>query len=67
MVADALLPGCSLATTKPITAVAPLATTMAVYVIRLTRASARRRVSGVCLLRGRDIWCDGLPQLVRLK
>lgn len=39
-------PGCSLATVTPMNAVAPLATTMAPRVSRLTRAWARARAAG---------------------
>jgi hypothetical protein len=57
VVAAALLPGCSLATTNPINAVAPVAANTTARVIRLTRAWARCRVSGVCLLCARAICC----------
>jgi hypothetical protein len=43
----ALTPGCSLAITTPIRAVAPVAARTAARVNRRTRASARRRAAGV--------------------
>lgn len=44
---EALFPGCSLAMTTPMAAVAPVARRMAARVSRRSRTVARRRASGV--------------------
>jgi hypothetical protein len=61
----ALAPGCSLATTTPITAVAPVAARTAVRVTRRRRSVARCRISRGSSSMGRVMaWglsCSGLP------
>jgi hypothetical protein len=48
---DAVAPGCSLATTMPMTTVAPVAATVASRVRKRRDVAARRRVSGVWMCR----------------